>query len=817
MIGRRFAAPGRSTYVCRSAAIGALLMCVAVTGWAQKLEFDEMVVSARKREENLQRVPVSVGVYDEATLLKLNIASLADISKYDTSVIFDQGFAQQDTRITIRGLSPTRGRQNVAVLVDGIDVTGQAVQTNGGSLLINPRLFDMERVEVVKGPQNALYGRAAFNGAINYITKKPTDEFVADVYTDIGNNTTYDVRGSAMGPLLSDTLLGGVSLAAWGTDGFYKNSVTGGDVGGSEGYGASGVLTWNFNERMSANLRVEYTDDEFDQAPYTNIVPTVPSPVPASALGPVLAPSVTTVDSVVGLIPDGDTLQVTLSENPRNGLDYPGVDREIFRTALVMDFEFDKVTLVSLTGYGDSTVESFEDARREGSIAAPGNTTGGEFAVTDETSQFSQELRLQSNGNEKLDWTVGALYWAERVDFTDGGVNCVANAAFVPPPFGPGPIPGENCAAPIAAIDGAGRFPDLWTRDQDHWSVYGLLDWEFVENWSMILEGRYSDEKIEVTGPDRAGDPANGMPSDDFFAPKVTLQWQATEDAMWYLSWAQSYKPAGVAIVGALSGFDPESSEFEQEKLTVYELGAKTAWADNRVTVNGALFMQDFSDKQVTSQKPDANGILFAAPVNAASAEVYGFELDANWQATEDLNLFASWTFLESEYKDYSQLSSGPAPIAAAGNCTVTNEPPDPKNFCDLNLSGRRLEQVPKHAFLTGLDYTREIVRDIDVVFGMDYIYQSERFTSAFNTVWLSSYSLWDFRLGFQGSNWEILGYVDNAFDDTKVKSTFANTYNQGITTAAPPFTFVLPLNQTPILPDERSYGLRMNYRFGGE
>ena len=226
----------------RLAATGVLLGCVAVTGWAESPEKDEMVVSVRKRDENLQQVPVSVGVYNEETLKELNITGLDGIGKYNPSVTFDQGFAAQDTRITIRGLAPTRGRQNVAVLVDGIDVTGQAVQTNGGSLLINPRLFDLERVEVVKGPQNALYGRAAFNGAINYVTKKPTDEFETSVYADLGDNARYDVRGAVSGPLVGDVLLGGINLATWGDDGFYNNSVTGADVGGSKGYGASGAL-----------------------------------------------------------------------------------------------------------------------------------------------------------------------------------------------------------------------------------------------------------------------------------------------------------------------------------------------------------------------------------------------------------------------------------------------------------------------------------------------------------------------------------------------------------------------------------------------
>ena len=148
---------------------------------------------------------------------------VSDVSKYTPSMIFDQGFSAQDTRITIRGLAPTRGRQNVAVLVDGIDVTGQAVQSNGGSLLINTRLFDIERIEVVKGPQNALFGRTAFAGAVSYVTKDPSKDGVdSSLFVDVGNNNRSDIRAGVSGPIIADTLYGGVSFASWNDDGFYQ-------------------------------------------------------------------------------------------------------------------------------------------------------------------------------------------------------------------------------------------------------------------------------------------------------------------------------------------------------------------------------------------------------------------------------------------------------------------------------------------------------------------------------------------------------------------------------------------------------------------
>jgi outer membrane receptor protein involved in Fe transport len=849
------------------------LMCAGVVGLSALMvapmasALEEIIVSARKREENLQEVPIAVSVLTADSIEKLNIASISDVSKFSSSVIFDQGFASQDTRVTIRGLAPTRGRQNVAVLVDGIDIASQAIQTNGGGLLLNPRLFDLERIEVVKGPQNALYGRTAFAGAINYITRKPTSEFQGRVGTDIGDNGQLEVRGSLSGPLLGETLLGSINVASWEHDGFYKNSVTGQDIGGTDGEGVSGTLVWNISDAIAATFHTEYTDDTIEQAPYSAILPTVLKDIPLSArtdpdgagpLVPAVNPSLTQIVSVTSL-PDGDDLPVTLSEDPRTGADYPGTDREIWRNTLELGVDFGAVKLTSLTHYATSDVFSFEDGRREGSVSATGKTTGAEFWLRDETDLFSQELRLQSNTDGALAWTVGALYWAEDKDIQDGSVNCISNAAL---PF----APGLNCAPQLAAISSnALRYIDPWTQDTDHWSVYGLVEWEFVDSWKVIVEGRYSDEEVKVTGPDRR-DPDGAGPlcalpravdargltfppcanfpaalsaaygtlsdkvTDDFFSPKVTLQWQASDDAMYYLSWAKATKPAGISVVGALTGFDPAASSFDDETLNVYEIGAKTDWLDKRLVLNTSLFYQEFDDKLVSSQKQDADtGLLFAAPVNASKATVYGLELDAAWQATEALRLTASYTYLDTEYDDFTSLTKGPSTIADAGNCTIVADPARlvpgsgvDDDFCQIDLSGNELEYAPKHALVGGFSWRQPLVGETDWLFEGDMIYQDDRYQDAVNTVKFKSYTVTDFRLGLASDQWDIIAYVENAFEDDTIKSSFRNTYNQAIafvggsfSPLGPPSTFVLPSNQTPIKPDQRQIGLRVNYRFG--
>ena len=139
-----------------------LLFAVIAFSSSAFAQIEEIVVTARKKSESLQDIPVQVDVLTGEEILRKGVTSLEDVSKLSSGLVFDNGFTQSDTRISLRGLSPIRGRQNVAVLQDGVDLSSENLTTAGGTALINPRLFDLERVEVVKGPQSALYGRSAF-------------------------------------------------------------------------------------------------------------------------------------------------------------------------------------------------------------------------------------------------------------------------------------------------------------------------------------------------------------------------------------------------------------------------------------------------------------------------------------------------------------------------------------------------------------------------------------------------------------------------------------------------------------------------------
>lgn len=181
---------------------------------------EEVVVTARKRAESVQDVPISIDAIDFDRISQLDISNTADVARYTPALTFDVGALPNDTRPSIRGVNAARGRPNVGILVDFVDVSSEAMTVAGGGITANMRLLDLERVEVVKGPQSVLYGRGAFSGAVNYITRRPSKEFEGRVDGDYDEHGTYNLGLSMSGPLIEDTLAGRLTLSSYDLSGW---------------------------------------------------------------------------------------------------------------------------------------------------------------------------------------------------------------------------------------------------------------------------------------------------------------------------------------------------------------------------------------------------------------------------------------------------------------------------------------------------------------------------------------------------------------------------------------------------------------------
>jgi len=607
-----------------------------------------------------------------------------------------------------------------------------------------------------------------------------------------------------------------------------------------------------------------------------------------------------------------------------------------------------------------------------------------------ETDQFSQELRVVTNFDGRWNGAFGALYWEENV--TNGstsitaesaGSHCFWNSATWPgQPVNPIGIP-DGCSGytevPVAPYQNAAqpfRTESPSDRDTEHWSVYGAIDFDLTDTWTLSLEGRYNEEDVEVFGPVFYDPGASGGPgglnpcgiffracepfedwltgtvadpgqwfsdayfpwtdedadgndllafvpdqalidqipgacwqqnsaaiidsieqgpsqieytgtqsaitgpdgqtimvdtpkwddgqvpiidqntgevvqnaagtnmfnpwcrdslsdTDEWFSPKITMDWAISDDASAYFAWSRARKPGGFGLltVGS-SGLNRDVTEFEPERMEVWEVGTKTAWLGNTLIANGAVFFQDFTDKQALTSALGNDGRLVSKTENAGSAEVWGVELSVAWSpASEflggDWSLRGSHTWLpKAEYTDFTVESGSSANAAAAGNCTPTLV--GTESLCTLSYTGNQLEDAPEHAFVGFIGYTKPLQDGIDAYVETDILWQDKRFTGVTNNLWTDAYWNFDFRLGLRADRWEALFYINNLLDNDTVRMVgggpglgccFVLGSGLDLATPAVPSAAVmvdLPLFSTAFLPPPRVIGARLTYRFGG-
>lgn len=838
----------RGDHVHRRTPINGTLMALVAMSLVVEpalAELDEIVVTARKREEKLQDLPLSVTALPEEAIERLGIRDLTDVVRYTPGVNIDNGFGLNDQRLVIRGLSPSRGRPNNAILVDGIDITTESVSTAGGSMLLNQRLLDIRQVEVVKGPQSALYGRAAFTGAIQYVTKDPGDDVEITAGVDVGDFGRRYVRAAVAGPL-TDTFGLRLNGMGWNHDGFYKEGFTGASLGGGRGKGLSLTGKLQPNDIFSARARVSYSEDQYDQqATFYDPANTIITP-PANAL---TLPNIS-LTQVVGLFAgrpaDVSGRTSLLTANPKTGQAYPGGEIDVLNGSLALNLDVSGGRITSYTGYTDVDSGQIFDGDFDVRPNATGTLDiargGTEIDFKTDTRIVSQELRFASDFDGPANFTVGALYWDEKVRQVELGVSALAF------PFGPaGAAPGYFNTVAAQAI----RIPNEVDRDTESSSIYGLLELQLNDLWKLTFEGRYAREKMRVRGagcdpaqnvfgsfpcgnstPDIAlvADPF-GAPgvftqlqrlyavdsvSSNYSAPRVIIEYSPNEDALLYASVSKGVKPGGISTVAAGAWMDREADgsldelKFDDETLIAYELGAKTTWFDRRVTVNGALFYQDYADKQLPVQR-NVGVIVATAIDNVGDAEVRGLELEAVWQVTDYVRAQLGYTYLTGEYERLSYQTNSANSISRAGNCTLNVA----NDLCTINLTGSNLEDIPRHSLIAIAGWYPSLGSgDMNALLEADVKYQSERYVDEFNDRSVSGFSIVNLRAGIETTGWDAVLYVNNVFDDDTVQSWSPGLGLVATAERTNPNLFAFPAEGFSIAPPPRHWGVRANVRF---
>lgn len=655
----------------------------AQEGLDEGTELEEIVVTAQKREESLRDVPLSVNALSGDRLVEAGIVRLDELKAYVPNLqMTETGIANN---IYIRGIGSGLNQgfeQSVSIYADGI-YRGRGTQSR-------LPFFDLERAEVLRGPQPVLFGKNAVAGAVNLVSNRPgaEPEGLLRLMNDFG---TRDRIGTAVlsGPL-SDTLGARAAVYYRNADGYLRNLTLDRREPQRDDLGGRLTFAWAPTDALSTSLRVEggrYRTtgrhiEIFGETPITTgalagltYSQILAGPVPAFPQGQEPTAANNTID--YRRSSGGDHARITNAE-----------------VALTVDYAFaNDLTLTSITGYSQYRLDELCDCDFVGAQVF-------NAGIVEDYDQFSQELRLASPATDRLSWIAGAFFQKYAMDEAD--YLYVPQDSLIVPVLTTAFMQQGLCATLAACAGLAGNFagaanPRTFTQDSTLWSAFAQLTWRISDALSLTAGGRYTNEDKDgtrvtrlsagVDGPDLpvALNPLFGQVlgivphdiagsrSEKNFSPLVNLQYRLPNDALTYLSWSRGYKAGGFDArsnkppVPGANSLTSGTFMYGDEKATTYEVGVKSRLGRS-AELSAALFHTDYDDLQ-TSAFDGAIGFN----VGNGSARVQGAELEGRWRATPRFLLTGSLAYLDFEWTSYfGQCYYGRTPIAtgpAAGNC----------------------------------------------------------------------------------------------------------------------------------------------------
>lgn len=609
---------------------------------------DTITVTARRREENLQDVPVSVTAIGAETLQEQGVTSIREVAQRIPGLTFQESFGRRDDRPGLRGLTsigdPSFGVESgVSIFVDGVYIAGDS-STFG--------LRDVERIEVVRGPQSALYGRNAYAGAINFVTAKPSDELGGTI---TGRAARYgEYEGSALvGGKIAEGLSGTLYGRFYTYDGEYTNSFDGStDVGDEQTWSVAGSLFFEPSDRVSFRTRVAYAEDDDGHIPFTMELANTSFNPASPGIGPFAGD-----DYFVGELPGAvNNIVGPLNEDL---LFQSGMERQTLIATGRADIELGSGFMGTILG------GYYSEDRLTGSDSAPlGTLSSGLslFALGDQDlSSYSIEARIDSPQDNRIRATVGGFYFSE--DRNNIGYSYDNAGAFTPvvrPPSIEAGVALAGTADPSALDVGE------TLRETDNWAVFGSIAIDIMEQLTLTGEGRYSEDKKTVgpTQPDQR--------TFTSFNPRVILEYHASDDVLVYGSVAKGNKPGGfnnannrdtIPIINLVGG--ERLPSFVEEEAWTYEIGAKTSFFDNRFTANATVYRSEVDNAQLTQTYAWLTS-AFSFPtganiINIPEVTIMGAELEMAYQLNDNVDFTFGYAYVDSEIRsgtsrDYGRL-----------------------------------------------------------------------------------------------------------------------------------------------------------------
>ena len=744
---------------------------------AQGALVEEVVVTARKLEESLQETPVAVTAINATQMENWGIDGLADISKITAGLIFDSEFARGANRPVIRGQANILADSGVSYFIDGVYISGSIDDYD---------LNDVERVEVVKGPQSALYGRNTYSGAINIITRSPRDAFGGRVKLELAGDEQFLVSASLSGPL-NDVVSGGLTLRHFEMGGPFTNQFDGSDIGKQQSRSISGVLELTPNEQLTIRARAYYGERDDGQPAvtatrYFNNNCYIDNGSLYGGAGRYFC----------GEVKPGDIS----TDWPVQAPDTRDKD-ENTQLSLKVDYQInDAWSFTSITGYNDRKEEFVIDGDYlptsfhvsnftpngfpfGGFADGPpflygyaGTMTDFTFATATATDNWSQEVQFHFNG-DRLQGLIGAYYFSQDQTARDirevsEAQQGLARANW----FAEFQRMQGLCAANFLCESMAPFFGstivvprDVNALSIENTAVFGLVSFQIADNLGLTLEARYQNEDIEqqAIAQDLGGPPAAQVETDasfDGFLPRITLDWRPTPNNMLYLVYAQGTKPGGFNSTVAIEAGIPT---FAEEDVDSIEIGAKNTLADGQVTANFAAFFNQVEGYQLTQNVRSGQNTT-SATVNAGHADILGLEaeIQARPQAAEGLTLTLNYAWTDTEFqRGFDQNQGVLLDVADDGmiNCSTGDQFPEVDGCTSLfgDIKGKRIPRTAKHQLFADAEMRRPFANgDWKWFIGANFAYESSKFAQVHNEAKTGDATMVNLRLGLVSDRYSI-------------------------------------------------------------
>ncbi len=717
----------------------------------ETIGLEEIIVTARKTEEALTDAPVAVTAFTAATIDEQNIRDLNDLAGFTPGLSFSQAFGRNTDRPVIRGNSNVLAgvqfgvESGTAVFVDGALFRGDIQTLNFDSI---------ERVEVVKGPQSALYGRNTYAGAINFITRSPGRDLSGQVRGRIAEHDEYEVTAGIDAPLVGDVLSARLDARYYEYGGEYRNTLTGKKVGTEQSLSVAGTLFVRPNPDVDLRLRLQYSEDDDGplalflqpatannckpgfRSPFYRIGGTIVSNNPNQYFCGVIKPRPDLVALNTDPLPSGT--------GDGTAFDGVEVDRWFATANLNWDIGGSGWTLTAIGAYRDETEYFGTDSDHSDAFVRFGPPTVEPlFANTsrDDEQDWSVDLRLASPQDRAIRGLVGVYYY----DFENKGRDI-------------------TFASGKAGVTPGGPGTDRSTLE--NWSVFGRIEVDPVDRLTIGFEGRYLDETKGLSETGTAGTTVFPEFKTDDFIPRITVDYQPTDRTLLYAIYAEGNKPGGL---NGSAGATINRLFYLDETSKGGEIGVKQSLLDNRLQVNLALYYNDISNQQLTTAVPNPGGAgaLTSVATNQGNSEIKGFELEVQARPAPQMTVTLGYAYNDAKFTsgcddfEYT-LNSGGLLISNAENPTAAEAP-----LC--SIKGKRLPLGSEHQMSGAVDWRDDISDSIEFFANLNWSFESSKFVQVHNLAETGETFLLGARAGVGGKNWEFAVFGRNLTDEDSI------------------------------------------------